>query len=74
MTRALLCSLLLPVAALAHDLVPGTAQSKPVLLRGGELYTISKGVLSGTDLLFENGNILFDQAALLLPAAQHGSK
>jgi imidazolonepropionase-like amidohydrolase len=57
MTRALLCSLLLPAAALAHDLVPGTAQSKPVLLRGGDLYTISQGVLSGTDLLFENGKI-----------------
>lgn len=57
MTRALLCSLLLPFAVLAHDLVPGTAQSKPVLLRGGDLYTISQGVLSGTDLLFENGKI-----------------
>ena len=57
MTRALLCSLLLPAAALAHDIVPGTAQSKPVLLRGGDLYTISQGVLSGTDLLFENGKI-----------------
>ncbi len=57
MTRALLCSLLLSAAALANDIVPGTAQSKPVLLRGGELYTISQGVLSGTDLLFENGKI-----------------
>lgn len=57
MTRALLCAFLLPAAALAHDFVPGTVQSKPVLLQGGDLYTISRGVLPGTDLLFENGRI-----------------
>ena len=57
MTRALLGALLLPAAALAHDLVPGSAPSKPVLLQGGDLYTVSQGVLPGTDLLFENGKI-----------------
>jgi len=58
MKRALLLvSLLLPVAALAHDLVPGKPQSKAILLKGGDLYTVSQGVLPGTDLLFENGKI-----------------
>lgn len=57
MKRALILFFLLPVAALAHDLVPGRPQSKPVLLRGGDLYTVSHGVLPATDLLFENGRI-----------------
>lgn len=58
MKRALLMLLLsLPGIAQAHDLVPGKAQSKPVLLQGGDLYTVSQGVLPGTDLLFENGKI-----------------
>lgn len=44
-------------AARAHDLVPGTAQERPVLLVGGDLYTVSQGVLPATDLLFEDGRI-----------------
>jgi imidazolonepropionase-like amidohydrolase len=43
--------------ATAHDQVPGAPQSKPVLLRGGDLYTVSAGVLTGTDLLFDGGRI-----------------
>jgi len=57
MKPVLLLTLLLPGAALAHELVPGKAQSKPVLLRGGDLHTVSQGVLAGTDLLFESGKI-----------------
>jgi imidazolonepropionase-like amidohydrolase len=57
MKRALVLSLLISVAAVAHELIPGKAQSNPVLLRGGDLYTVSQGVLTGTDLLFENGKI-----------------
>lgn len=57
MTRALFLSLLLPVATFAHDGVPAGPQSRPVLLQGGDLYTVSQGVLVGTDLLFENGKI-----------------
>lgn len=46
---------LVSVSALAHEYVPGEPQSQPILLRGGDLYTISGDVLFETDLLFENG-------------------
>jgi len=41
----------------AHDYVPGQKQTGPVMLRGGDLYTVSDGVKEQTDLLFENGRI-----------------
>lgn len=41
----------------AHDYVPGQKQNNPILLRGGDLYTVSDGVKEQTDLLFENGRI-----------------
>jgi imidazolonepropionase-like amidohydrolase len=41
----------------AHDQLPGAAPEGPVLLRGGDLYTIASGVLPATDLLFEGGVI-----------------
>ncbi len=41
----------------AHDYVPGKPQSHPILLKGGDLYTVSSGVLEKTDLLFEAGSI-----------------
>jgi len=43
--------------AAAHDRLPGEDQTAPVLLRGGDLYTVSDGVLPATDLLFEDGTI-----------------
>lgn len=43
--------------AAAHDYVPGEEQKNPVMLRGGDLYTVSDGVKEQTDLLFENGRI-----------------
>jgi imidazolonepropionase-like amidohydrolase len=41
----------------ANDQVPGGPQTRPILLRGGNLYTVSNGVLPHTDLLFEDGHI-----------------
>ncbi len=41
----------------AYDQVPGGPQQQPVLLRGGDLYTVSSDVLTATDLLFEAGRI-----------------
>lgn len=41
----------------AHDQVPGADQDRPVLLRGGTLYTVHDGILEATDLLFDNGEI-----------------
>jgi imidazolonepropionase-like amidohydrolase len=69
MKHALLLCLLFPVAANAHELVPAKPQAKPVLLRGGDLYTVSQGVLTGTDLLFENGKITKIGKELAAPTA-----
>jgi len=40
-----------------HDYVPGARQNRAVLLAGGDVHTVSKGILQDTDLLFENGRI-----------------
>ncbi|MFQ5606782.1 MAG: amidohydrolase [Candidatus Zixiibacteriota bacterium] len=55
-----LCALslvLMSAAAFAHDYVPGADQSTPILLKGGDLYTVTDGTLRETDLLFDNGRI-----------------
>ena len=57
MNRSALMMMLWATAALAHDQVPGKPQERPVLLRGGDLYTVSQGVLPATDLLFDRGTI-----------------
>jgi len=49
--------LLIAATAVAHDYTPGTKQTEPILLKGGDLYTISDGVLETTDLLFIDGRI-----------------
>ncbi len=49
--------LILATATVAHDYVPGVDQDHPILLKGGNLYTVSDGILNGYDLLFENGKI-----------------
>lgn len=48
---------LLAVPTNAHDYLPGTAQTRPILLKGGDLYTVANGVLPKTDLLFDSGRI-----------------
>ncbi len=50
-------AVLLSAVAVAHDYVPGEKQQNPVMLRGGDLYTISDGVKQQTDLIFEDGRI-----------------
>ena len=39
------------------DQIPGIAQNKPILLKGGVLHTIESGTLYNVDLLFDNGVI-----------------
>jgi len=41
----------------AHDIVPGTPQSQPILLANGTIHTVSGDTLQSSDLLFENGII-----------------
>lgn len=43
---------------LAHDYAPGPRQTAPILLKGGNLYTISDGVKTGYDLLMIGGRIV----------------
>ncbi len=54
-----LCAIVVLAAppAGAHDYIPGKPQSQPILLKGGDLYTVSSGVLHQTDIVFENGRI-----------------
>lgn len=58
------------VCQIAHAQVPipGAKQSKPILLKGGDLYTVSQGIQNGTDLLFENGRITQIGKNLAAPA------
>ena len=42
----------------ANDQIPGIAQKRPILLKGGTLHTISGEILEGHDLLFANGKIV----------------
>ncbi len=44
-------------STMAHDYIPGSLPDHPVLLRGGDLYTVSNGIQKNTDLLFDNGII-----------------
>ena len=42
----------------SSDQIPGLEQKRPILLRGGILYTVSGDILAGHDLLFANGKIV----------------
>ncbi len=53
----ILTMILCAATATAHNLVPGAKQDHPILLKGGDLYTVKNGVLQQTDLLFEQGRI-----------------
>ncbi len=54
--------------ARAHEQVPAAPQAGPVLLAGGDLYTVSHGVLPATDLLFADGKITAIGKGLAAPA------
>jgi len=42
---------------LAHDMVPGSKQTQPILIKDATLHTVADGVKPDTDLLFEAGKI-----------------
>ena len=42
----------------ANDQIPGDLQKRPILLKGGNLHTVSGDILEGYDLLFANGIIV----------------
>lgn len=41
----------------AHDYVPGAPQETPILLKGGDLQTMSNGLMERTDILLVDGKI-----------------
>jgi imidazolonepropionase-like amidohydrolase len=51
-------SLLMPIVSFAHDMVPGAAQSKAILLKGGDVHTVTNGLKKATDILIEKGKIV----------------
>ncbi|WP_417355851.1 amidohydrolase family protein [Gallaecimonas pentaromativorans] len=56
--RALFAALmLLALPVLAHDMVPGKAQSQAILIKGATLHSVAGGDQPNTDLLFEKGVI-----------------
>ncbi len=69
--RLLLVVLMLELGCgslLSNPYVPGKKQDHPILLKGGDLYTVSHGILKNTDLLFEQGRITQIGANLTAPA------
>ena len=59
--------LILSSLSYAHDYIPGENQTNPILLKGGNLYTIADGLKENTDLLFENGRITKIERNLTAP-------
>ncbi|MCH7948584.1 MAG: imidazolonepropionase, partial [candidate division Zixibacteria bacterium] len=66
-TLCLCFGLILVGQSLAHDYIPGDKQTNPILLAGGDLHTVSDGVLPDTDILFENGRITAIGKDLAIP-------
>ncbi len=54
---AIIVSGLFALNLAAHPFIPGKVQDHPILLKGGDLYTIENGVKLHTDILFDNGRI-----------------
>lgn len=54
-----------------HDQIPAPPQERPILLQGGDLYTVSDGVLRATDLLIVDGEITAIGPSLEPPADAH---
>jgi imidazolonepropionase-like amidohydrolase len=63
----LITVVLLIVCVNAHDYVPGAKQTQPILLKGGNLNTVSNGLMENTDILFQNGRITSIGTNLTLP-------
>ena len=51
------CAIALTSTVTAHDMIPGAAQSNPILIKGATLHTVTHGVLTGHDLLLQQGKI-----------------
>lgn len=63
---AVVSAMVLPVHA--HDIVPGSPQTNPILLTNGDIHTVSGESLLGGSLLFENGVITEIAAKIEAPS------
>ena len=57
LTNILLAIIILAASVKAHDYIPGKKQTSPILLKNGNLHTVTQGYLPETDLLFIDGKI-----------------
>ncbi len=64
----LLLSALLAVSAAASTVTPAKRPAAPVLLKGGDIHTVSGGVLTKTDLLLVDGKFAAVGATFKAPA------
>ena len=64
---SLLAASVMAAPALAHNIVPGSEQSAPILLQGGTIFTVTEGRIEG-DLLFEDGKISAIGSNINVPA------
>ena len=55
------------VQALAHDMVPGKAQTTPLLLTGLTVHTVTDGVKADSDVLIVDGKIAAVKRSLRRP-------
>src|SRR4051812_31938920 len=58
LTTTALWLALFPVVAQASDEVPGAQQHGPVLLAGGDVYTVAGDVIRGGQVLFDQGKVV----------------
>lgn len=56
-TLLMVTSVALGFEASAHDMIPGSPQGQPILIKNATLHTVTHGVQSNSDLLFEQGRI-----------------
>src|SRR3954465_4800348 len=56
--KAICISIICAGSAFASDEIPGGPQTQPILLFGGDVYTVSGEVIHGGEVLFENGKIV----------------
>ncbi|MDZ4853023.1 MAG: amidohydrolase family protein [Pirellulaceae bacterium] len=65
---AVLLIAMIPMVAFANDEIPGAPQSKPIVLVGGTVHTVSGDTIADGMVLFEKGRITGVGKGLALPA------
>lgn len=61
-------SIILLTFLTASDQIPAPPQENPILLTGGTIHTVSRGTITGSDVLIENGKITAVGTGIEYPA------